>query len=372
MAPADETERVRDDQLHRPESTSQPPCENGDPPPSIWGWHSVLSLAITLAFFVFLATRIDLGRVWREVSQSNATLVVLGALAHYATYPLRGARWRRGLVHLPVRCGNGTFSLLLFFYNAVDNLVPAKLGDVYGAHLVRINCGIRRSAALGSLVFLRMVDAWVVLVLALQASWVLFSAKLPQAVFWALIGGGIIAVAATVIILTFFLLRKPLPGWVPEKVTGIIRAFQTGMWPQPAEILPVAGLTLAIWALETLWIFSLVLGFGETLGPTETVFMTMLPLLASAFPLTPSGAGVVDVAFFSCLRVVGVASPLAVSITVVNRFIDYWLHIASGLLVWAMRKKLGFRALRDVAAAGPPQPGGSPAAVPRGRMMHDN
>ena len=345
-------ERAGDRQIDKTEPVDNPPAETGDLPPSLWGWHSVLSFAITIAIFAFLATRLDLSRVWHEVSQSNLTLVLLGALAHYATYPLRGARWRRCLVQLPVRCGNATFGLLLFFYNAVDNVVPAKLGDVYGAHLVRINCGIRRSAALGSLVFLRMIDAWIVLMLALPASWMLFSAKLPRAVLWALIGGGIIAVAATAVLLTFYLLRRSLPGWFPEKITGIIRAFQTGMRPRATEILPIAGLTLAIWTLETLWIFLLALGFGKSFGLIETVFMTMIPLLASAFPLTPSGAGIVDITFFSCLRVVGIASPLAVSITVVNRFIDYWLHIGLGVLIWALRKKLGFRALRDVNAKG--------------------
>ncbi len=128
-----------------------------------------------------------------------------------------------------------------------------------------------------------------------------------------------------------------------------MRAFQTGMWPRPSEAIPIAALTLSIWFLETLWIFFLVLGFGVTLNGKEAVFLTMIPLLASGFPLTPSGAGVVDITLFSCLRVVGIASPLAVSITVVNRFIDYWLHIGLGLLIWALREKLGIRAIRDVA-----------------------
>jgi uncharacterized protein (TIRG00374 family) len=334
-------------------TNKRPSTESAALPPSLWGWHTILSLAITIAIFAFLATKLDLSRIWHEVSQSNVTLLILGALSHYATYPLRGARWQRCMTHLPATCGQGKFGLLLFFYNAVDNVVPAKLGDVYGAHLARINCGIRRSAAMGSLVFLRMVDAWIVLVLALPASWFLFSAKLPKAVFWALIGGGIIAVAATAILLTFFFLKKSLPGWLPEKIKDIVRAFQTGMWPRPSEAIPIAALTLSIWFLETLWIFFLVLGFGVTLNGKEAVFLTMIPLLASGFPLTPSGAGVVDITLFSCLRVVGIASPLAVSITVVNRFIDYWLHIGLGLLVWALREKLGIRAIRDVAGEGP-------------------
>lgn len=46
------------------------------------------------------------------------------------------------------------------FYNAIDNIIPAKLGDVYAAHLVRINCGVGRASALGSIAFLRTLDAW--------------------------------------------------------------------------------------------------------------------------------------------------------------------------------------------------------------------
>jgi uncharacterized protein (TIRG00374 family) len=80
----------------------------------------------------------------------------------------------------------------------------------------------------------------------------------------------------------------------------------------------------------------------------------MIPLIASAFPLTPSGAGVVEITLFSCLRVVGVASPLAVSMTVVNRFIDYWLHIGSGVVIWAVRHRLHLRVVRDVSPGDPP------------------
>jgi hypothetical protein len=201
---------------------------------------------------------------------------------------------------------------------------------------------------MGSLVFLRMVDAWILLILALPASWILFADKLPQAVFWALIGGGIIAGVITLIILVFFLLKRSLPGWVPEKIQGMIRAFQSGMRPDVREYVPIFLLTAAIWILETLWIFLLVLGFHVSLNPAETVFLAMIPLLASAFPFTPSGAGVVEITLFSCLTVIGVSAPSAASITVVNRFIDYWLHIGLGLLVWALRRKLKLRALRDV------------------------
>jgi len=330
------------------EEKIQNSSESEERGPTLWGWPTYLSIAIALIILIFTATMVDLKKIWQEIAASDKRFIVIGALAHYATYAVRGIRWRRCLIHLPIASGNSKFALLVFFYNFVDNLVPAKLGDVYAAHLARINFRIRRSAALGSIVFLRMIDAWIILMLACLASWMLFSDRLPPAVIWSLVGGGIIAVGATLIMLVFFFFKQKLPGWIPEKLQQMIGAFQTSMWPQPREILPIALLTVIIWVLETAWIFSLTLAFGLNIGLIEAVFLTMIPLLASAFPITPSGAGVVEITLFSCLRVVGISVPIAGSVTVVNRFIDYWLHIALGLLTWATRRLFGLRTWRDV------------------------
>lgn len=322
--------------------------EDNQRAPKLWGWHTCLSMAIALVILIVLAMMVDLKEVWRQVSGCNKMFVLLGALAHYATYPVRGLRWRRCLSHLPLRASTGRFGLLVFFYNFVDNLVPAKLGDVYGAHLARINVGVSRSAAMGSLVFIRMVDAWVVLLLATLASWILFSAKLPRTIVWSLIGGGVIAVAASSIVLTFFLLKRALPHWLPQKIQRMIHAFQTGMWPSSQEMVPIAILTPLIWTLEMLWIFFLAQAFGLRPSPAEAVFLTMIPLLATAFPLTPSGTGMVELTLFSCLRAIGASSPIAVSLTVANRLIDHWLHIGLGLIVWAMSRAIGLRTWREI------------------------
>ena len=342
---------------------------NNNQAPALWGWPTYFSIAIAIVILIFAATRVDLKEIWREIAACDKRYVILGSLAHYSTYLVRGMRWRRCLIHLPIKAGSGKFGLLVFFYNFVDNLVPAKLGDVYAAHLARINFKIRRSAAMGSIVFLRMIDAWIILMLASLASWLLFSAHLPRAVTWSLIGGGIIAVGATTIMLVFFLFKKKLPGWIPEKVQQMIQAFHTGMWPRPKELLPIAALTIIIWGLETLWIFCLVLAFNLQIGPAEAIFLTMIPLLASAFPLTPAGAGVVEITLYSCLRVVGVTSPIAGSLTVVNRFIDYWLHIVLGVIVWAFRRLIGLRTWRDVPLKESGKPDSSEIAAER-KIVH--
>ncbi len=330
-----------------PAQQPQEPAEPaGAEAPKLWGWHTFLSIAATLAVFALLLSYVDLRRVWSEVAACDKLLLLLAGLSHYATYPVRGARWRRCLQHMPGGCSSGRFGLLAFFFLFVDNVVPAKLGDVYAAHLAKINCGIRRSAALGSIVFQRAVDAWMVLFLAAAASWSLFSGAMPQPVLWALAIAVLFAVGATAVIVVFIVLKRSVPSWVPGAVRQRISAFQTGMLPEPKEFAPVAFLTLVIWTLESLWLFLLLRSFGLKPGASEAVFLMTIPVIATVFPFTPSGAGAVELTLFGSLRLVGVASPLAVSLTVVNRFIDFWLHIALGFLVWIFRRGLGLRTWR--------------------------
>jgi uncharacterized protein (TIRG00374 family) len=328
---------------------SDPVTPSGpDKPPRLWGWHTLLSGTGTLILLAVLATFVDWQGIWQKLLACHKGYILLGAVFHYLTYPLRGMRWRHCLSHLPVSGNRTKFGLVVFFYNFIDNLVPGKLGDIYASHMARINFGIRRSEAIGSIVFLRMLDAWIILCVAFVASWSLLSAQLPNSVLWALIGGGVIALGASTIMLVFFFLNRSLPGWVPEKIKGMIQAFRKGMWPRNGEMLPILGLTALIWTFETLWIFFLALGFGQALTPSKLLFLTMIPLLASAFPFTPSGAGVVEVTLFSCLQAVGISASLAGSITVLNRFIDYWLHIVLGAVVWLCRRRMDLRTWREV------------------------
>ncbi len=244
---------------------------------------------------------------------------------------------------------------MVFFYNFVDNLVPAKLGDVYAAHMVRINFGIRRSPALGSLVFLRMVDAWLVLALAAFASWTLFSYHLPDSVSWGLMGGIVLAVVVSAVLLTVVFLKHALPDWVPERGRQMVEGFHGAMLPKRSDAAAVAASTVLIWCLETLWIYLLLRAFGIEFGVSETVFLTMLPLLASGFPLTPAGAGVVELTLFGCLHVLGIPGPLATSITVLNRFFDYWLHILLGVVIWGIRRHIGLRTWREIPTENSPR-----------------
>jgi len=331
-----------------PASTPPAAVPPAEARPDLWRGRNLLSVGVTLALLVALATMIDWPAVWTEVGRADKALLLLGLLAHYATYLVRGARWRRTLRHLHRRAGYLRFGLLVFFYNFIDNVVPAKLGDLYGAHLARINLGVRRSAALGSIVFQRMVDSWVVVALATLGAFLVFRDTLPTSVVWALVFGGVVAVAASALIVMFAVMKKIPSLRLPHALQDRLVAFQSGMWPRSRELVTIAALTLVVWALESAWVLLLCRAFGVVLDVPQLLVVTMIPLLATAFPLTPSGAGVVELSLYGCLRAVGPDATLAASITVVNRLIDYWLHILLGIVTWAARERLGLRTWREV------------------------
>jgi uncharacterized protein (TIRG00374 family) len=297
--------------------------------------------------------QVDFDSLWRDLAQSHKGYVLLGLLAHYATYPVRGLRWRRSLGTLTQGIPASTFGLIVFFYNAVDNVVPAKLGDLYAAHLARLNFRIRRSSALGSIVFLRLIDAWVVFFLAGLSAWFVFSEYLPDSVAWVLGGGLALALIVTLGSIAILLLRHSTPSWIPDRLSEMIEAFHDTMWPARKDWAPIIVYTALIWSLETLWIYCLLTAFGVSLSVPELVFVTQIPLLASAFPLTPSGAGAVEITFFGSMTLLAIPASLAASITVLNRIIDYWLHIVLGALVWVFRGQLGIYSLRERYALEP-------------------
>src|SRR5262249_26896374 len=195
----------------------------------LWHWPTLMSLVTTLVILLGLGAMLDIQETWRQVVACDKTLMVLGGLAHYVTYVVRGYRWQRCLAHVSSPCHRRMSRLLTCFASGLDHVAPGKLADVYAAHLVRINCGVRRSTAMGALVFLRMVDAWVVLLLAALASWWLFALRLPRAVLWSLLLGVCVAGGGTTSLFLFMVSKNVLPPPVPAPGPQTVPAFHLGM-----------------------------------------------------------------------------------------------------------------------------------------------
>src|ERR671914_259327 len=90
--------------------------------------------------------QVSLGRRLRDPRSIGSIvfgvgLLLVAVVAYYATFPLRGFRWSfilgRAGTHVGLRAATETVFVAWF----VNCLVPAKLGDLYRAYILKGNFG---------------------------------------------------------------------------------------------------------------------------------------------------------------------------------------------------------------------------------------
>ena len=103
---------------------------------------TILSLLVPIILLVLVfrvALNIDVGELIAGIRQANPLLLLAAFVVFYAGFPLRGMRWALLLRGTGFRIGLRDATEILFLSWLVNCLVPAKLGDVYRAYLLKLN-----------------------------------------------------------------------------------------------------------------------------------------------------------------------------------------------------------------------------------------
>ena len=99
---------------------------------------------------------------------ANGWLLLAAFVVYYLGFPLRGLRWAilvRGTGY-PLRVGDSTE--IIFISWLVNCLVPAKLGDLYRAYLLKINSPVSLIRTFGTVFIERVLDLFAIVVLGLR------------------------------------------------------------------------------------------------------------------------------------------------------------------------------------------------------------
>ena len=156
------------------------------------------------------------------VAAANPALLLAAFLVFYLGFPLRGLRWAILIRGTGYRLKVRDSTEIIFISWLVNCLVPAKLGDIYRAYLLKINSPVSLSRTFGTVFIERILDLFAIVVLGLRFGFVSFREGLPaevQVVF--AIGLGVVIVLA-VGLLTMrnfgrrIIVRLPLPHSVVE------------------------------------------------------------------------------------------------------------------------------------------------------------
>jgi glycosyltransferase 2 family protein len=282
-----------------------------------------------------------------KIGGSNPWLLLGAFLVFYAGFPLRGYRWallvRQSGFPLKIRDS----AEIIFISWLVNCLVPAKLGDVYRAYLLKINTTVSLSRTFGTVFIERVLDLFAIVSLGLAAGFVSFRSGLPADVQIVFAIGVVVVLLLAGGLLTMrnfgrrIITRLPLP----HRVLEFYDRFEEGVFLSIGlrhlpRLVIVTGM---IWATEAIRLYLVVqaLGLpGVHLGISGAFFVALSASLLTAVPLTPAGIGFVEGGVVGLLTLVyGVSQTDALAITLVDRAISVLTIIILGSIVYAISPK---------------------------------
>ena len=334
---------------------------------------TILSFAVPVVIILIAIylNRDYLTDVPREISQANPWLILLAFASYYIGFPIRGWRWTKLLksAGYKVKVRDGTE--IIFLSWLVNCIVPAKLGDLYRAYLLKLNSPVSATRTLGTVFMERILDLIAIASLGLLAGYWRFRGSLnalpPQV--QDIFAAGVIVVV--LLILALVVMRNfgrrviaALP--LPHRVVDFYDRFEEGVFGSVGvRGLPMLGLlTVVIWLTESfrLYLVLLALGFKDAdLGLSGAMFVALIGSLLTAIPLTPGGIGLVETGMgLVLMNVFNASKGHAFAIVLVDRTISVFTVVVLGALAYVISSKPRGGGMKVEAIS----PGLSPAGPP--------
>jgi uncharacterized protein (TIRG00374 family) len=207
-------------------------------------WKAIGGIAVSSLLIWWALRGVDVGQVWREVREANGWLLLASVTVATSAFLLRALRWK--VLLRPIRRGT-SLSHRFVAVNigfAVNNLLPARVGEFARAWTISRLEPVSVSAAVGSLVAERFLDGLAIFVLLfLAVIHPSFPAEATVAgrpvgeTVTAILVVVAVAIAGLAVLLTFpaiFIriahrLGQYLPGKSGHAVAEILEAFLVGL-----------------------------------------------------------------------------------------------------------------------------------------------
>ncbi len=322
----------------------------------------LLGFLLTLIFSGLALYKLDLREVGSAILEANYLFVAPALLATFFGYLLRTARWRVILMPSKEVSAGRLFPLLIIGF-AVNNLLPARIGEFVRAYLLGEKEGISKSLSFATVVVERILDG-LTLIFSLFLVSLLFA--LPG---WGRKMGFLSALFFGGALVFLFLLlygreqTSRAVGWLVNPLGLAARAIQVadsfvgGVEAlRRRRLIPsLVLLSTLVWSCEAMAYLFLTLAFPISLFPlTRVVAALFVMVVANLGVLIPSSPGYIGTFHFfamSALTVFGAARETALSYAVVSHAMQYLLVTGLGLLfIW--RENLSLLMISGEVASG--------------------
>jgi uncharacterized membrane protein YbhN (UPF0104 family) len=309
-------------------------------------WRKALVYGVTAVFLIWcvLGFRRDIAQIDLHPLATGWPLVLAAGALSLFNYAMRVVRWswylRRLGHHFPLR-----FTALTFMAGFAFTLSPGKLGEMVRARYYQPR-GVALSSVTGAFFVERLLDLFVMILLAVA---VLAELKAYQSFLWvavALVGGLLAAVAVWPWAGTAQALaaRQATGHRFPGQgaVLGVVRMMASArLVLSPGMLLGGVLLGLMAWSAEAVGLKLVADVVGSTqLSVAGAMGIYAIAIIVGALSFLPGGLGSTEAVMAALLVAHGYTTPQAILLTLICRLLTLWLAVVIGwLCVWLLRNE---------------------------------
>lgn len=286
-----------------------------------------IGVLVSLVLLGLFFRAISLGGLLESLAAVDYRGLVPAVLIYLGGVWVRSARWKL-LLDPVARLGVGQLFRAVLIGFTVNNLLPARIGEIARAMLLARWAGVAPAATLGTIVVERLFDGLTLCailavgwVFAAPTGWLRNAALLASAGF--VLAGAVVTLAAVRSDLILRLARfvaRVLPEQLREPTLRLCAAFLDGLAAvrDPRTLVAVIGLSFVAWFSEAGMYYVIMLGFGLDSGALSALLGMVAANLGTTIPSSPSFIGTFDVPLQAVLvELFGVEPNLAASYTLV-------------------------------------------------------
>lgn len=315
----------------------------------LFNWRTLVPLIIVIVALVFFAQKANINpqKTWAAMRSANILFLLAAFFIYYLSFPIRTLRWRLLLRNVGYTKANGVhlpkfWKLLEIIYISwfANVIVPAKLGDLYRAYLLRKETGLSASRTFGTVLAERLLDLIILLLLFIPAVMISLHENLPpqlQAGLKITLAAVLVGIAGLVILRMF---PNQIARPIPRRFHSHYDHFQAGTLGSFRRHMPtLTGLTIAVWACESLRFFFIALALNLIGGSlvhiiAAALFIALGEALLTVVPFTGGGVGLVEGGMLAMIALFTPATNLAAAGILIDRAISLLSILVIGFVVF--------------------------------------
>lgn len=294
----------------------------------------VLGIIVIAGFMAF----IDFKKVIHAMVNMPVHLLVLAFALTFCSYLFRLWKW-----HSFTKWSGFGLSLkdntVIFFTGLMMSITPGKAGELIKSYFMQVKADVPYSESVPIVIYDRITDMLAMLALVAIGLLVYPFGASSLVILIVLMGIG------------FFVLqrRSLMTGLIdvatkPQKLRRFRSSFhhfynQTLFLMQGRFLTFSFLVSFASWSLECVSLYFVIQAFGLDVSLLASILTFSLGTIAGALSMIPGGIGAAEGSLTGLLVYFGVSGSLAVTISLIIRFVTLWFGVILGVIVFLFNRK---------------------------------